>query len=83
MHTGNITGTVGETSLEDAVFDTNLNPHPMWRDTVFIPPFGMTVIRQRFGESVAWTGKTVFHCHFLDHEDQGMIAAMMIVGKYL
>eukprot|EP00804_Cyclotella_cryptica_P008292 CCRYP_016487-RD/>CCRYP_016487-RD protein AED:0.01 eAED:0.01 QI:664/1/1/1/0.75/0.6/5/477/495 len=80
MHTGNITGTVGETSLEDAVFDTNLNPHPMWRDTVFIPPFGMTVIRQRFGESVAWTGKTVFHCHFLDHEDQGMIAAMMIVG---
>jgi prophage tail gpP-like protein len=38
----------------------------------------MTVINQRFGESIAWTGKTVFHCHFLDHEDQGMIAAMII-----
>ena len=40
----------------------------------------MTKVRQRFGsESVAWTGKMVFHCHFLDHEDQGMIASMMIL----
>ena len=39
----------------------------------------MTKVRQRFGESIAWTGKMVFHCHFLDHEDQGMISSMMIL----
>ena len=46
---------------------------------VFVAPFGMTKVRQRFGESIAWTGKMVFHCHFLDHEDQGMISSMMIL----
>jgi hypothetical protein len=36
-------------------------------------------MRQKFGASdVVWAGKTVFHCHFLDHEDQGMIAAIKI-----
>ncbi len=53
----------------------------MWRDTVFVAPFGMTTIYQRFGgASVAFAGKSVYHCHFLDHEDQGMIAAMMIAA---
>eukprot|EP00584_Thalassiosira_punctigera_P012779 CAMPEP_0172548702 /NCGR_PEP_ID=MMETSP1067-20121228/17933_1 /TAXON_ID=265564 ORGANISM="Thalassiosira punctigera, Strain Tpunct2005C2" /NCGR_SAMPLE_ID=MMETSP1067 /ASSEMBLY_ACC=CAM_ASM_000444 /LENGTH=814 /DNA_ID=CAMNT_0013335957 /DNA_START=115 /DNA_END=2559 /DNA_ORIENTATION=+ len=70
---------IGSTTLQDAVFATSMNPTPMWRDTTFIPPWGMTTIRQRFGESISWTGKTVFHCHFLDHEDQGMISAMMIL----
>lgn len=54
----------------------------MWRDTAFIPPLGSTVIWQHFGHgrSDAFQGKTAFHCHFLDHEDQGMIAAFMIAA---
>jgi Multicopper oxidase len=69
-------------SLKDAVLSTSLEPTKTWRDNVFIPPFGTTVIYQRFGDSasggVSYAGKIVYHCHFLDHEDQGMIAAMMI-----
>jgi FtsP/CotA-like multicopper oxidase with cupredoxin domain len=56
-------------------------PSGMWRDTVFIPPFGYTIIQSRFGESKGGTGKTVYHCHFLDHEDQGMIAALINAGS--
>ena len=54
----------------------------MWRDTVFVPPFGQVVIWQRFGnrQATAWTGKSVFHCHFSDHADQGMMSAFVIDG---
>lgn len=63
-------------NFAEAVVSTSFG---QWRDTVFIPPNGFTQILQRFaGGEKAWTGKTVFHCHFLDHEDQGMIAAIMI-----
>jgi hypothetical protein len=68
----------GNYTLADAVAETNLVPSLQWRDTVFIPPFGQTVVYQRFGEDNAFAGKTVYHCHFLDHEDQGMIAAFLI-----
>lgn len=58
-------------------------PMNAWRDTVFLPPLGSTRIWQRFstGEA-AWQGKTAFHCHFLDHEDQGMIAAFLIKSEH-
>ena len=64
----------------EATKSTALEPQNMWRDTVFIPPWGSTIIWQRFGITLsnAWEGKTVFHCHFLDHEDQGMMAAFLI-----
>jgi hypothetical protein len=62
-----------------AILDTATAPANVWRDTVFIPNRGFTRIYQRFGgRDIAWAGKTVFHCHFLNHEDQGMISAMMI-----
>jgi hypothetical protein len=62
-----------------AVLDMATAPQDVWRDTIFIPDGGFTRIYQRFGGGeIAWTGKTVFHCHFLDHEDQGMISAIMI-----
>ena len=64
---GKLPGKLANMSLLDAVIATNMEPPGMWRDTVFIPPFGVTVIHQRFGEREAWTGKTVYHCHFLDH----------------
>ena len=81
MTTGGIDGRVRGGSLADATFDTNLQPENMWRDTIFIPPFGMVVIYQRFGGlSTAWAGKTVFYCHFMDHEDQGMIDAFLIAN---
>ena len=41
------------------------------QDIVKIPAKGEVVIRQRFAD---FTGKFVFHCHILAHEDNGMMA---------
>jgi FtsP/CotA-like multicopper oxidase with cupredoxin domain len=67
--------------LEDAMKQTVLEPANQFRDTVFILPFGMVVVDQKYGSSIAWAGKTVYHCHFVDHKDQGKIAAMMITNS--
>ncbi|MGW7636557.1 multicopper oxidase family protein [Streptomyces decoyicus] len=48
-----------------------------WRDTVDISPRGESVIRIRFSDYV---GRTVLHCHILNHEDAGMMATLEIVG---
>ncbi|OEU08286.1 Cupredoxin [Fragilariopsis cylindrus CCMP1102] len=47
----------------------------VWRDTVVIPPNGRTRIWVQYKN---YTGKTVFHCHFLAHEDTGMMATLFI-----
>jgi len=44
-------------------------PMNVWRDTLYIKERETYKIRSRFRDFV---GKTVFHCHILDHEDQGM-----------
>ena len=41
------------------------------QDIVKLPAKGQVVIRQRFAD---FTGKFVFHCHILAHEDNGMMA---------
>ena len=46
-----------------------------WRDTVVVPPNGRTRIWVQYKN---YTGKTVFHCHFLAHEDTGMMATLFI-----
>jgi FtsP/CotA-like multicopper oxidase with cupredoxin domain len=49
-----------------------------------IPPFGIVTIWQRFDKAMGdeqLFGKSVFHCHFLDHEDQGMMAAVQILPE--
>ncbi|SNT39969.1 Multicopper oxidase with three cupredoxin domains (includes cell division protein FtsP and spore coat protein CotA) [Streptosporangium subroseum] len=47
-----------------------------WQDTVSIPPNGQIVIRMPFTD---YTGRTVLHCHILNHEDAGMMAVLEIV----
>jgi peroxiredoxin len=42
----------------------------IWRDTLFVERQTTAAIRMRFKDHV---GKTVLHCHILDHEDQGMM----------
>ena len=41
-----------------------------WKDTLFVPEGHTFTIRSRFQD---FAGQTVFHCHILDHEDQGMM----------
>jgi FtsP/CotA-like multicopper oxidase with cupredoxin domain len=49
---------------------------PIWMDTVNIPTKGRVIIRMR---AQNFQGKSVFHCHFLTHEDEGMMALIEIV----
>jgi FtsP/CotA-like multicopper oxidase with cupredoxin domain len=46
-----------------------------WRDTVLVPRGETVRIRIPFRE---FAGKTVYHCHILDHEDLGMMGNLMI-----
>jgi len=59
---------------------------PIWEDSLTLPnntspeqpdePTGYAVIRQRFED---YTGGYVLHCHFLGHEDRGMMLAIQTV----
>lgn len=44
-----------------------------WRDVVPVPARGRTVVRIAFE---GLTGTTVYHCHILDHEDNGMMGTI-------
>jgi FtsP/CotA-like multicopper oxidase with cupredoxin domain len=46
-----------------------------WRDTVLVPREETVRIRIPFRDFV---GKTVYHCHILDHEDLGMMGNLVI-----
>ncbi|ALP51363.1 multicopper oxidase family protein [Corynebacterium glutamicum] len=47
---------------------------PTWQDVVNIPAFGRVTIRVAFDDIV---GRTVYHCHILDHEDLGMMGTIL------
>eukprot|EP00397_Hematodinium_sp_SG-2012_P011232 GEMP01011366.1.p1 GENE.GEMP01011366.1~~GEMP01011366.1.p1 ORF type:complete len:656 (+),score=147.03 GEMP01011366.1:302-2269(+) len=49
-----------------------------YRDTVVVPAQGFVRLWIRFPSEKAYHGKTVAHCHFLAHEDTGMIVNMMV-----
>ncbi len=64
-----------------AINDKPNRPVEIW-DTFAIPPKrngknGSLTIRVRF---VQWTGKTVFHCHVLPHEDTGMMQNILMTS---
>ena len=48
-----------------------------WRDTVLVKRGETVRIRIPFND---FTGKTVYHCHVLDHEDLGMMGNLMITA---
>lgn len=49
-------------------------PFPAWKDTVNIRA-GEVV---RLAVAVGFPGKTVFHCHIVEHEDQGMMGVLEV-----
>lgn len=49
---------------------------PEWADSLAMPPHSRITIRQRFRD---FTGRFVFHCHVLVHEDKGMMAEVRVV----
>ncbi|MGB3613169.1 MAG: multicopper oxidase family protein [Elainellaceae cyanobacterium] len=59
------------------VVERNGRPEPMpaWKDTVGLKGYESVTIRVQFDDFV---GRTVYHCHILDHEDQGMMGVLEI-----
>lgn len=54
-------------------------PRPwIWWDNFAIPPGGYVKILTKFAD---FTGKYVLHCHFLDHEDRGMMQLVQVVNN--
>jgi FtsP/CotA-like multicopper oxidase with cupredoxin domain len=50
------------------------------QDTVWVPLGKQVTIRQKYKQ---WTGKAVYHCHILPHEDTGMMQNLMILDSKL
>lgn len=48
-------------------------PEPLWLDVVNVPAFSQVTVRIPFED---FTGRTVYHCHILDHEDLGMMGTV-------
>jgi FtsP/CotA-like multicopper oxidase with cupredoxin domain len=49
-----------------------------WWDVFRLPPLGQVTVRMYFRPDI--TGKTVYHCHILPHEDNGMMGNILIQG---
>jgi spore coat protein A, manganese oxidase len=49
-----------------------------WKDTLVAPPNGQIAVAARFS---GYTGRYLFHCHNLEHEDLGMMADYEIVSS--
>jgi FtsP/CotA-like multicopper oxidase with cupredoxin domain len=74
--------TVVNDDSSDHVFHIHTNPfqvvavndepvsETLWRDTVIVPRKGSLTFRSRF---LDFTGKTVLHCHMMNHEELGMM----------
>ncbi|WP_123918307.1 multicopper oxidase family protein [Georgenia muralis] len=48
---------------------------PRWRDVVEVPARGRRVVRIAFE---GFAGRSVYHCHILDHEDGGMMGVVEV-----
>jgi FtsP/CotA-like multicopper oxidase with cupredoxin domain len=50
------------------------------QDTIWVPMGKQVTIRQKYKQ---WTGKAVYHCHILPHEDTGMMQNLLILDSNL
>ena len=60
------------------VLDAHGQPERAWRDLVNVPAGDRVRIRVRFRD---FEGTTVQHCHILAHEDNGMMATVLMVKE--
>ena len=48
---------------------------PVWRDVVDVPARSRVRVRVAFD---TFAGRSVYHCHVLDHEDAGMMGVVEV-----
>ena len=65
-------------SIKDSKNNELLVSGPVWKDTILLQEGYTIVFRTRFED---FAGKSVLHCHKLDHEDQGMMQMFRILPK--
>ncbi|MEO1419118.1 MAG: multicopper oxidase domain-containing protein, partial [Bacteroidota bacterium] len=53
-------------------------PYTAWKDVVSVSPGERVKLRMAFRD---YAGKTVYHCHVLDHEDLGMMGTLAILEE--
>lgn len=51
------------------------NDQVIWQDVVNVPANGQMTVRIAFKD---FSGRSVYHCHILDHEDLGMMGAIEV-----
>jgi len=51
-------------------------PYLVWKDVINVKPYESVVLRIAFTH---FSGQSVYHCHILDHEDQGMMGILEII----
>ena len=64
-------------SFEVISIDGKEQPPGTIQDTIWVGASSEVVIRMKFRQ---WTGKSVYHCHILPHEDTGMMQNLLIIG---
>ncbi len=57
--------------------DVSPDDPPDWRDVVVVPARSRVRVRIRVAD---YGGRTVYHCHVLDHEDRGMMGTVLASG---
>ncbi len=57
--------------------DGKPEPYHAWKDVVLVRPGETVLIRMPLRD---FAGKTVYHCHILDHEDLGMMGNLEIIA---
>jgi FtsP/CotA-like multicopper oxidase with cupredoxin domain len=79
---------ISSDAIQDHPFHIHVNPFqvlsidgtpitpPRWMDTINVQAGKRVVIRHRF---TVYSGRTVFHCHLIPHEDHGMMALIDIL----
>jgi len=51
-----------------------------WKDTVFLPPGGSVRLALRFTDHADPDTPYMYHCHLLQHEDNGMMGQFVVVA---
>ncbi len=51
---------------------------PIWQDTIVVRPHGSVELLMDFRDPIV-RGIFLYHCHILDHEDQGMMAKIQVI----
>ena len=72
--------------------ETGVGLKGVWRDTAIVPPYGYLIIKQCYDAGVrpspdalieTFPGKFVFHCHFLIHEDTGLMRNVIFESRQI